>query len=56
MTKRMMKGKSVESVERMVDEGEKSINNRLDELNIPKIMSASEKRVAMLNAMMAGRK
>ena len=53
---KIMKNKSIEQINSMMDRGEKGINKTLDLLNIPKIMSASEKRVEMLNAMMKGRK
>ena len=54
----MMDGKSTDYIARILESNiyEKLINTRLDEINRPKVMSASEKRVAMLNAMMAGRK
>jgi hypothetical protein len=40
----------------MLGGGTKNINKRLDEIGISRVLSESEKRVAMLNAMMAGRK
>ena len=55
ISEQMMKNKSLDAIERMLESG-KTINARLDEIHVPRVMSASEKRVAMLNAMMAGRK
>ena len=56
ISQKMMKNKSLEDINGMLDGGERSINRRLDTLKIPRVMSESEKRVAMLSAMMAGRK